>query len=92
MGIDVEPTALSFIHIFPELGEKLLEYMVDHNEPGFSPYREHSIPIMMAPLVIAGEYYPYTGNTQYFMKNSYVLQRLDEIWEKSLSFVKKIVH
>lgn len=47
---------------------------------------------MMAPLVIAGEYYRYTGNTQYFMKNSYVLQRLDEIWKKSLSFVKKIVH
>ena len=88
-GIDVEPTALSFIHIFPELGEKLLEYMVDHNEPGFSPYQEHSIPIMMAPLVIAGEYYRYTGNTQYFMKNSYVLQRLDEIWEKITQFCKK---
>lgn len=87
-GIDVEPTTLSFIHMFPELGEKLIEYMVDRNEPRYSEFPEHSVPIMMAPLVMAGEYFYYTGNIEYFKENKYVLQRLDEIWKKIVGFCK----
>lgn len=88
-GIDVEPTTLSFIHMFPELGERLIEYMVDRNEPRFSEYPEHSVPIMMAPLVMAGEYYDYTGNIGYFTDHPAILQRLDEIWDKIVGFCKE---
>lgn len=88
-GIDVEPTTLSFIHMFPELGERLIEYMVERNEPGYSCFPEHSIPIMMAPLVMAGEYYSYTGNHKYFTDQPYVMRRLDEIWDKIIRFCKE---
>lgn len=85
-GIDVEPTTLSFVNIFPELAEKLIEYMLDRNEPAYSVYEEHSTPIMMAPLIMAGEYLSYTGNVDYFKKNPEILQRLTEIWNKIVSF------
>lgn len=85
-GIDVEPTTLSFIHILPELGQKLIEYMVDRNEPRFSIYPEHSVPIMMAPLVMAGKYMEYTGDREYFIENPYVWDRLTEIWNTIVSF------
>ena len=88
-GIDVEPTTLSFIHMFPEMGEKLIEYMVERNEPRYAEYPEHSVPIMMAPLVMAGEYYTYTGNKDYFLSKEYVMKRLDEIWEKIVAFCKE---
>ena len=87
-GIDVEPTTLSFIHIFPELGERLIEYMAERNEPCYSVYEDHSVPIMMAPLVMAGEYYTYTANKQYFIEHPEILKRLDEIWEKIIGFCK----
>ncbi len=88
-GIDVEPTTLSFIHMFPELGEKLIEYMVERNEPRYAEYPDHSVPIMMAPLVMAGEYFTYTGNKEYFLNNESVMKRLDEIWEKIVSFCRE---
>ncbi len=81
-GIDVEPTTLSFLHILPEMGKRLIEYMADRNEPRYSEFPEHSVPIMMAPLIMAGEYLHDTGDVEYFRENTYVKKRLDEIWEK----------
>lgn len=88
-GIDVEPTTLSFIHMFPELGQRLIEYMVDRNEPRYSEYPDHSVPIMMAPLVMAGEYYQYTSDAEYFRGNSHVMGRLEEIWNTITGFCPK---
>ena len=86
-GIDVEPTSLSFVHALPELTAKIITYMVDRNEPRYSPYPDHSTPIMMAPLIMAGEYLKYTGDVSYFKKNEHVYKRLIEIWETLSSFL-----
>ena len=86
-GIDVEPTSLSFVHALPELTAKIITYMVDRNEPHYSPYPDHSTPIMMAPLIMAGEYLKYTGDVSFFRDNEHVYQRLIEIWDTLCLFL-----
>ena len=88
-GIDVEPTTLSFIHIMPELGQRLIEYMIERNEPRYSRYPEHSVPIMMAPLIMAGKYYEFTGDKDYFKEHAYVWKKLTDIWGKIAGFRTK---
>lgn len=77
-GIDVEPTSMSFLSAVPELSFAVLQYMATRNRPRYSPYgAEHSLPILVAPLVMAGRYLKYTADRESFLQRPELLRRLD---------------
>ena len=84
-GIDVEPTAGSIMHILPQLGMKVIEYMVERNMPRYTPYHDHSTPIYISPLILAGKYLEYTGDVEYFKENTYTTTKLEEIYNGLLA-------
>lgn len=84
-GIDIEPTVNSLLYALPELGPVALRYIADHNEPEFSMYSDHSIPIRAALLIIAGKYLELTGDVQFFRNETHVMNAIHKTFERILA-------
>lgn len=81
-GIDIEPTALSVLYVLPELGPCLLNYIARRNEPRFSLYTDHSTPIRVALLTIAGQYIRLTNDSAFFKDNPEILEHMRAAYQK----------
>ena len=77
-GIDYEPTIISAMHIAPELGKAGIKFTMTRNRPPRSEYGiEHSVPILISPVMIARKYLELTGDLNFFLDNSDVMESMD---------------
>ena len=77
-GIDVEPTAVSIVHICPELARQaFLFFMTRSRAPKGSP--DHSVPILVAPIIIARQWLQATGDTTFLKGHPEVMDALEGI-------------
>ncbi len=65
-GIDVEPTAVSVMNACPELGRRVLEYFMVRSRSPRSKYPEHSVPVLVAPVIIARKWFEVSGDAEFF--------------------------
>lgn len=84
-GIDIEPTAISVLYALPELGPCLLAYIAERNEPRFSEYNDHSTPIRVALLSIAGQYLRLTGDVDCFRFNPRLVRAMRETYVRLMT-------
>ena len=84
-GIDIEPTVISVLYAVPEIGPSAVRYMLTHNTPRYSIYPDHSTPILVAPLIIAGKYLDLTGDCAFFTRDVSVMEGLRENMRMLLS-------
>ena len=80
-GIDVEPTAISIMHVCPELGRAVMEYFMTNSRAPKSQYdrSEHSVPILVSPVMLARKYLELTGDVALFDMNGDVMKALESI-------------
>lgn len=83
-GIDIEPTVISVLYAVPEIGPSAVKYMLEHNTPRYSIYPDHSTPILVAPLIMAGKYLELSDDRD-FLKDAEVLNGLRENMKMLLS-------
>lgn len=84
-GIDIEPTALSVMQVCPEMARKVLEFFVDRSHCPTESWPEHSMPILIAPVIVAGEYYRFTGDLKYFADNAAMMDSLERLVGEMIS-------
>lgn len=84
-GIDIEPTGLSLLYALPELGPVLLRYLSTRYEPRYSDYDDHSTPIRIALLVLAGKYLALTGDADFFRRDAAVTAALHAVYERLMA-------
>lgn len=77
-GIDIEPTVISVLYAVPEIGPSAVRYMADRSVPRYSIYPDHSMPIYVAPLIIAGKYYELTGDISFLRDDPVLIRKLRE--------------
>lgn len=74
-GIDVEPTAVSVVHICPELTWAALRFFLERSRaPRGTP--DHSLPILVAPIIIARQWLQVTGDTERLIREPEVMGAL----------------
>lgn len=88
-GIDIEPTALSVLSVCPELSFKVLEFFSNRSRSPVPKYPDHSTPILIAPLIIAGAYYKATGDLVAFQKSPSLMEDLNGILNELMTFKAK---
>ena len=77
-GIDVEPTAVSVAHLCPEIAWATLRFFMHRSRvPRGTP--DHSLPILVAPIVIARQWLQVTGDVEQLRRNPDVLDALTSI-------------
>lgn len=77
-GIDVEPTAVSVVHLCPEIAWATLRFFMDRSRaPKGVP--DHSVPILVAPIIIARQWLQVTGNVQKLVESPEVMAALTSI-------------
>lgn len=77
-GIDYEPTIISAMHVAPELGRPGIRFATERNYAPVSEYgTEHSVPILISPLIIARKYLELTGDVAYFKDNPDIMELLE---------------
>ncbi|RHP35750.1 hypothetical protein DWZ56_04490 [Lachnotalea sp. AF33-28] len=81
-GIDMEPTMVSLLFVFPQLGGRMIRYALKGCLPMGSTYPDHSVPIMLAPIILAGKYLELTGDVAWFRKYSEVCCGLKRLYRK----------
>lgn len=77
-GIDVEPTAVSVVHICPELAWATLRFFMDRSRAPKGP-ADHSVPILVAPIVIARQWLQVTGDVDRLRASPDVVAALERI-------------
>lgn len=83
-GIDVEPTATSIAHVCPELALQTLLFFMTRSRAPRGP-QDHSVPILVAPIIIARQWLQATGDAGYFEHRPEVLAALEGIMEDLLT-------
>ncbi len=78
MGIDVEPTAVSVAQVCPELTRQVLLFFMTRSRPTRGA-PEHSVPILVAPLILARKWLEATGDTSFFEQRPEVMVALQGI-------------
>jgi hypothetical protein len=77
-GIDVEPTAVSIVHICPELARQAFLFFATRSRaPKGRP--DHSVPILVAPIVIARQWLQATGDIAFLKERPEVMGVLEGI-------------
>ncbi len=77
-GIDVEPTAVSIAHLCPEMTWATLRFFMDRSRaPKGTP--DHSVPILVAPIIIARQWLQITGDVDKLVQNPDVMAALMSI-------------
>lgn len=86
-GIDVEPTAVSIVHICPELAlQTMLFFLKRSSVPKGPP--DHSVPILVAPIIIARKWLQAIGDSSYFKENPQIMEGLLSIIDHLLALKK----
>ena len=83
-GIDIEPTVNSLLYALPELGPVALRYLSRRNEPEFSIYSDHSTPIRVSLMIIAGKYLELTGDVAFFRNEPEIMSALRRTFDRLL--------
>ena len=80
-GIDVEPTAVSIVHLVPEMTlQTLLFFMTRSRAPRGSV--DHSIPILIAPVILARQWLQVTGHIAYLRAHPEIMEALQSILDE----------
>jgi hypothetical protein len=83
-GIDVEPTAVSIAHLCPEMARQVMVFFMTRSQaPRGKP--EHSLPIRVAPLVIARQWLQASGDTAYIRAHPEIIKTLRGIMDAVLA-------
>jgi hypothetical protein len=77
-GIDVEPTAVSVVHICPEIAWATLRFFM-HRSRVPRGTLDHSVPILVAPIVIARQWLQVTGDVEQLRRSLDVIAALRSI-------------
>jgi len=85
-GIDYEPTIISAMHIAPELGKAGIKFTMNRNRPPRTEYgNDHSVPILVSPVMIARKYLEFTEDLKFFKENPDIMVSLDQTMKDLLS-------
>jgi hypothetical protein len=79
-GIDVEPTAVSIVHLAPELARETMVFFSTRSRAPKGP-PDHSVPILVAPVVIARQWLQVTGDAAYLEAHPEVMSALQSIMD-----------
>ncbi|MCL2775818.1 MAG: hypothetical protein FWD71_21095 [Oscillospiraceae bacterium] len=85
-GIDIEPTAISVMQFCPELAVRVLLYFLNRSRAPVKTIPDHSTPILIAPIILAGRYLEQTGDKEFFKKHDYILPALKIIIDELMGF------
>jgi hypothetical protein len=77
-GIDVEPTAVSIVHICPELARQAFVFFATRSRAPKAP-SDHSVPILVAPIIIARQWLQVTGDVAFLQEHPEVIAVLGGI-------------
>lgn len=83
-GIDVEPTAVSLVHFVPELTRQLMRFFATRSRAPRGR-ADHSVPILVGPLVIARQWLQVTGDVAFLVANPDVVASLGGIVDDVLA-------
>ena len=83
-GIDVEPTALSVVHACPEITLQTMLFFLTRSRVPLGP-PDHSVPILVAPLVLAREWLMVSGDTGFLQSHPEVTDGLKGILDELLT-------
>jgi hypothetical protein len=83
-GIDVEPTAVSVAHLCPELALAVARFFSARSRVPRGP-RDHSLPILVAPVIIARQWLQITGDAAELRRQAGLLSDLRGIMDEVLS-------
>ena len=78
MGIDVEPTAVSVAQVCPELARQVLLFFMTRSRPTRGA-PDHSVPILVAPLIIARKWLEATDDLAFLQRHPEVMAALRSI-------------
>ena len=79
-GIDVEPTAVSIVQVCPELARETMVFFVSRSRAPKGP-ADHSVPILVAPVIIARQWLQVTGDAAYLRAHPEVMAALQSIMD-----------
>jgi hypothetical protein len=77
-GIDVEPTAISVVHACPEITRQTMLFFMDRSRAPKGP-PDHSVPILVAPVVIARQWLQASGDIDFLRAHPEVMQSFESI-------------
>jgi len=77
-GIDVEPTAVSVMNLCPEIALPVLLFFMTRSRAPKGP-KDHSVPILVAPLIIAQQWLQTTGDVVFLEHHPEVVAALQSI-------------
>jgi hypothetical protein len=83
-GIDVEPTVVSVAHICPEIAWQGLTFFMTRSRVPRGT-QDHSVPILVAPIIIARQWLQITGEVDKFRQNPEVMTALESIMRDLLA-------
>jgi hypothetical protein len=82
-GIDVEPTAVSVVHACPEITRQTMLFFMERSRAPKGP-PDHSVPILVAPVVIARQWLQVSGDTAFLQTHPEVMQAMEGILQTLL--------
>jgi len=89
-GIDYEPTIISAMHIAPELGRSGILFTLKRNYAPVTEYgSEHSVAILVSPVIIARKYLEMTGDIRFFKDHPEIIKSMDQVMKDLLSLKSK---
>jgi hypothetical protein len=74
-GIDVEPTAGSLAHFLPEMTRQVMLFFLQRSRAPIGP-KDHSLPILVAPLILARLWLQVSGDIAFLAKHADVVDEL----------------
>jgi len=83
-GIDVEPTAVSIVHVCPELARQTMRFFMTRSRAPKGA-ADHSVPILVAPVIIARQWLQVTGDTDFLERHPQVVADLQGIMDDLLT-------
>jgi len=79
-GIDVEPTAVSVVHLCPEMTRQAMLFFMTRSRAPRGPI-DHSTPILVAPVIIARQWLQVTGDVEFLQAHPEIMRSLQGILE-----------
>lgn len=83
-GIDVEPTAVSVAHLCPEIARQTMIFFMTRSRAPKGP-ADHSVPILVAPVIIARQWLQITGDTAFLAGHPEIMAALEGIMRDLLA-------
>ncbi len=80
-GIDVEPTAVSVVHLCPEITRQTMLFFLDRSRAPIGS-KDHSVPILVAPLILARQWLQVSGDVDFLRNHPQVMESLSGILDE----------